>query len=325
MSWSLYHGNALDAYGSWPAPDLIISDGAYGIGGFRGDPFCADGLKDWYLPHIREWSRRAKPSTSLWFWNTEVGWATVHPLLVSNGWEYVQLVVWDKGIGHVAGNVNGKTIRKFPVVTEVSALYRKKLFLETADGRMLDARSWLRAEWERSTLPLYMANRACGVRSAATRKYLTSDRLWYWPPGSAVSMMAQFCLLHGRPTNRPYFSIDGKNPPAAGEWDSLRPVWNHRNGLTNVWSRIPLANEERLKKISGNSAMHLNQKPLDLMKNQILAASDEGNAVWEPFGGLASASVAAVLLGRNAYAAETDGSFFRLAKKRLEETERPPS
>src|SRR5690606_1700911 len=60
--------------------------------------------------------KAAQPATTLWFWNTEIGWATVHPLLAEQGWEYVQTIVWDKGIAHIAGNVNGDTIRQFPVV-----------------------------------------------------------------------------------------------------------------------------------------------------------------------------------------------------------------
>jgi hypothetical protein len=59
----------------------------------------------------------------LWFWNTELGWASVHPVLTAHGWDYVQLMFWNKGRGHVAGNVNGQTIRRFPVVTEVCAFY----------------------------------------------------------------------------------------------------------------------------------------------------------------------------------------------------------
>jgi SAM-dependent methyltransferase len=39
--------------------------------------------------------------------------------------------------------------------------------------------------------------------------------------------------------------------------------------------------------------------------------------VWEPFGGLCSASVAAVTLGRRAFAAETDPTFADLAAERL--------
>ena len=135
--FTIHHGNVSEVYADWPSPDLIISDGAYGVRGFRGDTVSADGLVDWYKPHVLEWSKKAKPSTSLWFWNTEVGWATVHPLLVANGWEYVQLAVWDKGLSHIAGNVNGKTIRQLPVVTEVSALYRRKLYLKTGNGMTL--------------------------------------------------------------------------------------------------------------------------------------------------------------------------------------------
>lgn len=326
----LYHGNVSEVYDEWPAPDLIVSDGAYGVRGFRGDTTDTTGLIEWYKPHILAWSKAAKPSTSLWFWNTEVGWATVHPQLLATGWEYVQLAVWDKGMAHIAGNVNGKTIRQLPVVTEVAALYRRKVYLDTGDGQTLDAKGWLRAEWCRSGLPLCKSNEACGVRNAATRKYLTKDWLWYWPPGDAVQKMAEYCTEHGKPTERPYFSIDGLNPISAEQWDKLRATWNHRNGVTNVWSRPPLADAERLKgtmersaprtyKATKQSAAHLNQKPLDLMLTQVAAASNKDDVVWEPFGGLASASVASVLLGRRAYAAELDDTFFRLAAERLVE------
>lgn len=46
----------------------------------------------------------------------------VHPLLARHGFEYEQTIVWDKGVAHIAGNVNGATIRRFPVVTEVCVL-----------------------------------------------------------------------------------------------------------------------------------------------------------------------------------------------------------
>jgi hypothetical protein len=109
--WALYFGNALEAYDAWPVPATIVSDGAYGVGGFHGDPRTPEGLPEWYRPHVAAWSRRAAPATTLWFWNTEIGWATVHPVLVAHGWEYVQTIVWDKSIPHIAGNVNGDTIR----------------------------------------------------------------------------------------------------------------------------------------------------------------------------------------------------------------------
>ena len=218
------------------------------------------------------------------------------------------------------------------MVTEVSALHRRRLTLPTEDGGVLGVQQWLRAEWRRSGLPLCRANEACGVKNAATRKYLTADWLWYWPPGEMVERMAEYAKKNGKPTSRPYFSIDGHTEIMAEQWDSLRAVWNHVNGLTNVWSRPPLHDGERLKgtlqrsaprvyKPSKQSAAHLNQKPLDFMDRQIHAASNKGDVVWEPFGGLASASVAAVLTGRIAYTAEIDEEFQNLALGRLAEAE----
>lgn len=331
--FSFHKGNVADIYESWPQPDLIISDGAYGLRGFSGDTNSADALPEWYRPHIEMWSLLAKPSTCLWFWNTEIGWATIHPLLDLLGWDYVQTVVWDKGISHIAGNVNGKTIRQFPVVTEVSVLYRRRISLFDESGECLTAKEWLRHEWLRSGLPLYKANEACGVKNAATRKYLTQDWLWYWPPGEAVAAMAAYCNEHGLSKGAPYFSINHNNSVTAEEWDSLRSVWNHYNGITNVWSRPPLSDGERFKgslkksaprtsKATAFSASHLNQKPLDLMEKQIMASSNEGDVIWEPFGGLASASVAAINLGRMPYTAEVNPEFQELAYSRLKDAER---
>lgn len=106
--YTLFKGNVVRAYGGWPSPTTIISDGAYGVRGFRGDTTGPEGLADWYRHHVEAWSQAATPATTLWFWNTEVGWANVHPLLEAHGWSYVQTITWDKGVGHIAGNVNGR-------------------------------------------------------------------------------------------------------------------------------------------------------------------------------------------------------------------------
>ena len=326
-NYVLHSGDVLDAYQKWPAPNCIISDGAYGVRGFHGDTTDEDGLVDWYRPHIQQWTELSPPGTALWFWGTEIGWATVHPELKRQGWDYVQTVVWDKGISHIAGNVNGKTIRQFPVVTEVCVLYQRRFEVEVG-GELLNAQAWLRHEWRRSGLPMYLANTACGVKSAATRKYLTSDWLWYWPPGHAVEAMAEYCNDNGLESGRPYFSLDGEHSVNAEQWDLMRHRWNHVHGLTNVWSRPPLHDGERMKGSLRRSAprvyrptkastTHLNQKPLELMERLVHATTRPGDVVWEPFGGLASGSVAAVATGRNAYAAEIDPFFADLANERL--------
>lgn len=323
----LHIGDTRRAYKDWPTPATIISDGAYGVRGFHGDTTGPEGLVEWYRPHVEAWTRAARPSTTLWFWNTEVGWATVHPLLVEIGWDYVQTITWDKGLAHIAGNVNGQTIRRFPVVSEVCVLYQRRFSAETPGGPM-SAQEWLRYEWQRAGIPLYKANEACGVRNAATRKYLTQDWLWYWPPGEMIERLAEYANSNGDSTGWPCFSLDGEQAVSAKEWDSLRYRWNHQHGLTNVWQRGPLHDSERLKgtlrraaprvyKPTRASSAHLNQKPLEFMERLVKAVTAPGDVVWEPFGGLASASVAAVALGRRAFVSEIDRSFARLAKERL--------
>jgi DNA methylase len=327
VTYLLHRGDALDAYAGWPAPAAIISDGAYGVRGFHGDTTGVEGLAEWYRPHVETWTRHAGPATTLWFWNTEVGWATVHPLLVANGWDYVQAITWNKGIGHVAGNVNGLTIRRFPVVTEVCVFYQRRLEVPGPDGPM-PVQPWVRHEWERSGLPLARANDACGVRNAATRKYLTRDWLWYWPPGTMIERLAAYAGAHGAASGWPYYSLDGSEPVTAKEWDALRYSWRHAHGLTNVWQLAPLHGVERIKGTlrraaprvynpSSLSAAHLNQKPLEFMRRIVNAATEPGQVVWEPFGGLASAAVAAVETGRFACVAEIDHDFAEIAAQRL--------
>jgi hypothetical protein len=64
------HGEGADIYPTLPADEysLIVSDGAYGIGGFPGDPRSPKALADWYAPHLEAWDRLAAPSSSLYFW-----------------------------------------------------------------------------------------------------------------------------------------------------------------------------------------------------------------------------------------------------------------
>lgn len=317
----LHPGDVLDAYPRWPAPDLILSDGGYGVGGFPGDPHDAVKLPDWYREHIEAWSRAAKPSTTLWFWNTEVGWASVHPLLVEHGWQYETCHTWDKGIGQVAGNVNSKTIRRFPAVTEVCVFYSRRLTFESADGRVLPANEWLRSEWARARLPLALTNGVCGVKNAATRKWFTLDHHWYQAPGEMMERLAAYAKKHGPETTRPYFSLDGKTPITAEQWDGLRYHWNHAHGVSNIWRMPSLRGDERIK-AKGGAAIHLNQKPLELMRLILDAASLPGDIIWEPFGGLCTAAVAAVELGRIAYAAEQIDAFRELADTRLQEAAR---
>lgn len=312
------NADVLRCYGAWPAPTMIHVDGPYGIGGFPGDPISYDELPEVYLPHIAAWTKAARPSTTLWFWGTELGWATMHPYLDKAGWDYQELNVWNKGLSHIAGNVNSKTIRGVPVVTEVCARYTRRVRLTSPQGEKLSIKDWVRKEWERSGVPLYRANEACGVKNAATRKYLTKDDLWYFPPASMMEKMARYLEEHGRETEWPYFSLNGKTRLTACQWESLRSKWNHIHGVTNVWDVPALNGKERIRVAGGRKALHLNQKPLHIMKYILGTTTDEGDVVWDPFGGLASMFVCAAQGNRCCYSAESNSEVYAKAVDRIE-------
>lgn len=312
---SIYLGDSLNFYNLWELPETIVSDGGYGILGFEGDTSDHLELPQWYEPHIEAWSKFATPQTTLWFWNSEIGWAAVHPILEKNGWRYINTNIWNKGKGHVAGNVHTAKIRRFPVVTEVCVQY---VFEAKVKGHTL--KEWLLLEWKRSGLPLRKANEACGVADAAVRKYLDQGHLWYFPPPEMFQKLQEYANTHGKLEGKPYFSLDGKKPADASDWSKMRSKFHCPHGVTNVWDRSPLRDQERVKS-HGNmgKAVHLNQKPLDLTSMLIKASTNKGDVVWEPFGGLFSTCIAARMLGRKAFGAEIDPTYFHYGLKRFTE------
>jgi site-specific DNA-methyltransferase (adenine-specific) len=224
-------------------------------------------------------------------------------------------------MAHVAGNINTQRIRRFPVVTEVCVQY---VLEARISGRPL--RQWLRDEWRRTGLPLRLANEACGVRNAATRKYFDQGHLWYYPPPEAMRRLSDYANRRGIPAGRPYFSLNGSTPVSAAEWADMRSRFHCPHGVTNVWDRDAVHGEERVTTGSrGGRAVHLNQKPLDLMGRVILASTHEAEVVWEPFGGLFTASLAARGLGRRAYGAEIDATYYQYGVRRFvsEQLRRP--
>ena len=306
-------GESLNCYEQWETPTVIVSDGGYGVLGFEGDASDHLDLPAWYEPHIAAWSKQATPSTTLWFWNSEIGWAAVHPILENHGWRYVNANIWNKGKGHIAGNVNTGKIRRFPVVSEMCVQY---VYEGRINGLLL--KEWLLKEWDRTGFGRRKANDACGVADAATRKYLDQGYLWYYPPPEMFVRMQEYANTHGDPAGRPFFSIDGIKPGTGEQWAAMRSKFYCPHGFTNVWDRRPLRGAERFKlNIDSGKAIHLNQKPLDLMTMIIKASTDEGDVLWEPFGGLFTGCIAARSIRRRAFGAEIDPTYFHYGVRRL--------
>jgi len=243
-------------------------------------------------------------------------------VLEKYGWRYVNANIWNKGVGHIAGNVNTKKIRRFPVVSEICVQY---VFQASIDG--LSLKEWLLREWKRTGLTLRRANEACGVKDVAVRKYLDQGHLWYFPPPEMFERLQTYANQHGNPQGRPYFSLDGVHPLDASGWEKMRSRFECPHGVTNVWDRSALRGAERITS-NGNGnkkAVHLNQKPLDLISMIIKASSQEGDVIWEPFGGTFTACFAGMQLGRRCFGGEIDPTYFHYGVQRfIQEASQPP-
>jgi len=84
----------------------------------------------------------------------------------------------------------------------------------------------------------------------------------------------------------------------------------------NVWS-IPLTPKK--EKWAG---AHPTQKPFELMKRIILACTNKGDTILDPFIGSGTTSAAAKYYGRNSIGIEINKKYFDLMKKRLKKEQK---
>lgn len=167
-----------------------------------------------------------------------------------------------------------------------------------------------------------LTNEACEVLNAATRKYLTADHLWYYPPPEAFAKLVEYANRHGKPEGRPYFSLDGKRPATSEEWRKMRAKFQCPVGVTNVCEEPQVSGAERIQGKRNRmrykfTSLHGSQKPLHLIELLIHCCTDPGDVVWEPLGGLCPGAVVCYHLGRKYYAAEIVPEFYHAAIDRL--------
>lgn len=93
----------------------------------------------------------------------------------------------------------------------------------------------------------------------------------------------------------------------------LMKVINGNKQMTDVWHLPAIA---RWEKTCGK---HPTQKPLSLLTRIILASTQQGEWVLDPFCGSSTAGVAANLLGRRYLGIDCDSSFVELSRCRREE------
>jgi hypothetical protein len=120
---TIHEADALQVATTYPANHftLAILDGPYAMNKAEWDRLKVDDLPRWYRPHLEAADRILAPSASLYLWNTAEGWATLHPMIVSMGWAYRGLIVWDKKTAPTM--ISNQSAHGWPNIVEVCGHY----------------------------------------------------------------------------------------------------------------------------------------------------------------------------------------------------------
>lgn len=301
-----------------------ILDGPYGMGKADWDRIPRGGsLVDLYRDHIADVGRVCAPSASLYLWNTEVGWAELHPAILAAGWTFVSLIVWVKADSPRIGDMFGYDhLRGWVSTVEYCGFYQREAWaapggagqeIGYAAGR--DDRNWVRpwlaAEWAAAGLKMRDADRALGTNGMAGHYFQASQ--WSLPTWDAYQRLAEHAAKHGPPRAVPYLTLErfaGADGLAAtydhlraeydhlrAEYEASRPPFTAPMGVGNVWRAPTVAGPERLRAPDG-STLHPCQKPLAFADRMLRASTRPGDAVWVPFGGTLREVVAAERMAR---------------------------
>lgn len=333
-------GDGLDIYPTLPADayTLIVSDGAYGIGGFPGDPKSPKALADWYAPHLEAWDRLAAPSSSLYFWCTPEGCARMLPHVDAAGWSLMSCLRWEKPSSaawkgaegmrrwmqdsedcyfYVREAVDISALAASEVTGDLDGLtHRSVLEASGADPRNT-ARAFLRAEWlDRAGFSISDANRACGTATMAGHFFGRAQ--WQLATWEHYQNLATYAAEHAPAVDRPYLVTEAVWSRRGGlresyealreEYEALRYPFTLPQGVTDVWTGLPV----------NRTGRHSCAKRDDHTERIVTASSRPGDRVLEPFGGGAPVLRACRKLGRSCDSIEIDPEWHARAVASIE-------
>ena len=108
-----------------------------------------------------------------------------------------------------------------------------------------------------------------------------------------------------------------KNSKYTFNYQSLKCL-NDDLQMRSDWT-LPICNgSERIKR--NGKKVHSAQKPESLLRRILLASTNKGDFVFDPFLGTGTTAVVAKKLGRNYFGVEKEKKYFQTSKQRLEKT-----
>jgi site-specific DNA-methyltransferase (adenine-specific) len=159
----------------------------------------------------------------------------------------------------------------------------------------------------------------CGFALLVNKFHILNDIAWF-KPNASPNLSCRFftasheTLLWARKDKiaKHVFNYDlMKN----GNWpeDSLKKP---NLQMRSVWA---IGTPKPIEKKFGK---HPTQKPEDLLRRVVLASTNKGDLILDPFAGSSTTGIASYLFGRNFIGIDTDAKFLDVSIKRFEELDR---
>ena len=206
------------------------------------------------------------------------------PICVKHGFMFRQQIVIDKGIKAVAGRAT-KDYKQFTTCTECIFMFIK--------NNIIFAHDYLLRAQRQKGISAKDINEALGVKS-------NGGGMWSIWTGDNVC--AQFPSREQWEKLSEILSLTVK-------YDDVAQTFNPIQGLTDVWSDIDFYEEPRL---------HPTQKPLKLYERLVLASSNEGDKVLDPFMGSGTTALVCEKHNRHYTCFDKDIKCCNIANRRLE-------
>lgn len=242
---------------------------------------------EWCLEWISEVSRVLRLGGTFYCFGYFRTLALLVPYFDELGLDLRQQILVDKGMRAVSGRAT-KKYRLFPNTTE-------SILFITKDNKQF-IKPFLKERQQALGLKSKEINEGLGVKS-------NGGGMWSIYTGKNVC--EQF------PTKELWSKLekilDFKLP-----YKSVAQTFNPQMGVTDIWRDIDFYKEKRV---------HSTQKPLKLIQRLILASSNEGDIVLDPFAGSGSTAITALQLKRNYITIEADVAYYKEVLNRIESVE----
>ncbi len=266
--------------------DLIIADPPYfKVVGEKWDYVwhTEEDYLTWAETWINECSRVLRKGGSMYLFGYFRMLSRLLPLLEEKGLELRQQIILNKGIKSVSGRAT-KKYKMFPNTTE-SILFLCK------DPKPF-AKEFLKKRQKDLGLSAKEINELLGVKS-------NGGGMWSIYTGNNICKQ----LPTEEIWNKLQKILDFDIP-----YSSVSQTFHPQMGITDVWDGIDFYSEKRY---------HPTQKPQELLSRLILASSNEGDLVLDPFMGGGSTAVACKTNHRYFIGFENDEKYYNESIKRL--------